>query len=67
VGKITLQLILLGAIFSLLALALDGTWGLLAGTARTWLATNVQRIVILRSIGGTVMIVLGILVLIQTQ
>ena len=67
VGKITLQLILLGAIFSLLALALDGTWGLLAGTARTWLATNVQRIVILRSIGGTVMIILGVLVLIQTQ
>jgi threonine/homoserine/homoserine lactone efflux protein len=64
-GKVILQLILLGAIFSLLALILDGTWGILAGTARNWLATNVQRIVFLRSAGGIVMVILGALVLIQ--
>ncbi len=64
-GKVIVQLILLGAVFSLLALVLDGTWGLLAGTARNWLATNVQRIVFLRSTGGIVMIILGVLVLIQ--
>ena len=66
-GKVILQLMLLGAIFSLLALVLDGTWGVLAGTARNWLATNVQRIVFLRSAGGVVMIVLGALVLIQIK
>jgi threonine/homoserine/homoserine lactone efflux protein len=64
-GKVIMQLILLGAIFSLLALILDGTWGILAGTARNWLATNVQRIVFLRSAGGIVMVILGALVLIQ--
>lgn len=66
-GKVIVQLILLGAIFALLAFICDGTWGILAGTARNWLATNVQRIVILRSIGGCVMVILGILVLIQIK
>lgn len=64
-GTVILQLILLGAIFALLAFVCDGTWGILAGTARNWLATNVQRIVILRSVGGVVMMILGALVLIQ--
>jgi threonine/homoserine/homoserine lactone efflux protein len=62
---VVFQLILLGVIFSLLALVCDGGWGLLAGTARIWLATDVRRIVILRSAGGLVMIVLGILVLVS--
>ena len=66
-GNVILQLILLGAIFALLALICDGTWGLLAGTARNWLATNVMRIVFLRSAGGIVMIILGALVLIQIK
>lgn len=64
-GTVILQLILLGAIFALLAFVCDGTWGILAGTARNWLARNVQRIVILRSVGGVVMMILGALVLIQ--
>jgi len=64
-GSVVFQLILLGVIFSLLALVCDGGWGLLAGTARIWLATDVRRIVILRTAGGLVMIVLGILVLVS--
>jgi threonine/homoserine/homoserine lactone efflux protein len=66
-GNIIAQLILLGAIFALLALICDGAWGLLAGTARTWLATNIRRIVALRVAGGLVMMVLGALVLIQIE
>ena len=66
-GKVVLQLIFLGAIFALLALICDGTWGILAGTVRQWLATNVMRIVLLRSAGGIVMIILGALVLIQIE
>ena len=66
-GKVVLQLIFLGAIFALLALICDGTWGILAGTVRQWLATNVMRIVLLRSAGGIVMIILGALILIQIE
>ena len=64
-GNVALQLIFLGAIFSLLAFISDGTWGLLAGTARQWLATDAKRLQKLRATGGIVMIILGISVLIS--
>jgi threonine/homoserine/homoserine lactone efflux protein len=63
-SHITGQLILLGAIFSILAFISDGSWGLLAGTARQWLATDPKRLERLRATGGTIMIILGISVLI---
>ena len=63
-GHVTGQLILLGAIFSILAFFSDGTWGLLAGTARQWLATDSNRLERLRSTGGAIMIILGISVLV---
>lgn len=64
-GNVALQLIFLGAIFSILAFISDGSWGLLAGTARQWLATDPKRLEKLRATGGTVMIILGITVLIS--
>ena len=63
-GQITSQLILLGAIFSGLAFISDGSWGLLAGTARAWLAKDPSRLEKLRATGGAIMIVLGISVLV---
>ena len=63
-GSVTAQLILLGAIFSILAFISDGSWGLLAGTARQWLATDPRRLEKLRATGGSIMIILGISVLI---
>jgi len=62
-GSITAQLILLGAIFSILAFICDGSWGLLAGTARQWLATGPARLEKLRAAGGFIMIALGLSVL----
>lgn len=59
-GSVTGQLILLGGVFAVLALFCDGTWGLLAGTARDWLATDSHRLEKLRSGGGTIMIILGL-------
>ncbi len=64
-GNVALQLIFLGAIFSILAFISDGSWGLLAGTARQWLATDPKRLEKLRATGGTVMVILGISVLIS--
>ena len=64
-GNVALQLIFLGAVFSVLAFISDGTWGLLAGTARQWLATDAKRLEKLRATGGIVMIILGISVLIS--
>ena len=62
-GHITAQLILLGAIFSALAFISDGSWGLLAGTARAWLAKDASRLVKLRATGGIIMCLLGLSVL----
>jgi threonine/homoserine/homoserine lactone efflux protein len=64
-GSVTAQLILLGAIFAILAFVSDGSWGMLAGTARNWLATDAKRLERLRATGGTIMIILGISVLIS--
>ena len=59
-GHITSQLILMGAIFAVLAFFSDGSWGVLAGTIRNWLATEIKRLVTMRVAGGCVMIVLGL-------
>ena len=62
-GNVTGQPLFLGALFSILAFISDGTWGLLAGTARAWLASDEKRLELLRVIGGCVMIILGLLVI----
>jgi len=64
-GNITSQLILMGAIFALLALLFDSGWGILAGTIRNWLATELKRLVLMRMTGGIVMIILGLLTLLS--
>ena len=65
-GNITGQLLFLGALFSLLAFFSDGSWGLLAGTAREWLAGDAGRLEKLRATGGCVMILLGASVILST-
>ena len=61
-GDVTLQLVVLGCIFSVMAFCSDGTWGMIAGTAREWLSSSTSRLVVLRTIGGCVMCTLGILI-----
>ena len=62
-GQVTAQLLFLGLVFAILAFLSDGSWGLLAGTARAWLATDERRLVALRTTGGIVMVILGLAVL----
>jgi threonine/homoserine/homoserine lactone efflux protein len=64
-GHVTMQLIFLGLVFCFLAFISDGSWGLLAGTARAWLATDNSRLERLRAAGGAIMILLGVAVLIS--
>lgn len=61
--QVTLQLIFLGLTFCVLAFLSDGMWGLLAGTARQWLAKSSHRLERLRALGGSIMIILGLAVL----
>jgi len=59
-NNVTQQLFLLGLIFCVIAFISDGTYGLLAGTAREWLASDVNRLIFMRRFGGSVMIGLGL-------
>lgn len=62
-GHISQQLVLMGVIFAVVAFFLDSSWGLLAGTARNWLASDAKRLILLRATGGIVIMILGILVI----
>lgn len=63
--NLTGQLLLMGATFAVLAIIGDGTWGLLAGTVREWMASSPMRLVLLRRLGGAVIILLGLFTLIS--
>jgi threonine/homoserine/homoserine lactone efflux protein len=58
-GHVPMQIIVLGAIFSAIALVSDSAWALAAGTARAWLASSPRRLELLGGTSGLVMIGLG--------
>ena len=63
-GSVTVQLLIFGLIFAALAILLDGSWAIIVGTSRDWFVTSRNRLVFLRTLGGVVMVILGVLVLI---
>ena len=64
-GQVILQMIFLAMIFFVIAVLSDGTWGIVAGTARHWLAGTPTRIEKISGAGGIVIIALGISVIIS--
>ena len=62
-GHVTLQLIVLGLIFATIAMCSDSTWGIAAGSAREWLIDSPRHLVTLRTVGGCVMLGLGVLII----
>ena len=64
-GQVILQMIFLAMIFFVIAVLSDGTWGIVAGTARHWLAGTPTRIEKISGAGGFVIIALGISVIIS--
>lgn len=64
IGHETVQLLVYGVIFSVMAFCSDATWGLIAGTAREWLSGSTRRLVTLRTTGACVMMALGTLIVV---
>jgi threonine/homoserine/homoserine lactone efflux protein len=64
-GNVTAQLLIFGCIFSVMAFLSDGTWGMIAGTAREWLSDSPRRLVTLRTVGACVMMTLGVIIVIS--
>jgi len=62
-GNVTVQLLAFGVMFSVMAFVSDGTWGVIAGTAREWLSGSATRLVTLRTVGACVMMTLGALII----
>lgn len=58
-GQVPLQMMVLGLVFTLVALVFDSLWALLAGAARTWFASSPRRLSAIRATGGGMMIGLG--------
>ncbi|MFC8593358.1 LysE family translocator [Streptomyces atroolivaceus] len=61
-GHVVVQMLLLGLVFSFIALASDSLWGLVAATGRDWFARSPQRLSLVGGVGGLTMIGLGVTV-----
>lgn len=59
-GRVPEQILLLGLVFSAIALICDNIWGFMAGTARTWFERSPDRLSKVGGIGGLAIIGIGI-------
>lgn len=64
VGSIAVQMVWFGVIFAVLAFFMDGMWAVIVGGSRDWFANSQSRLITLRTIGGLVMVLLGVLVIV---
>ncbi|WP_344394299.1 LysE family translocator [Streptomyces vastus] len=61
-GHVVAQMLLLGLVFNVIALASDSVWGLVAATAREWFARSPRRLSLVGGVGGLTMVGLGVTV-----
>jgi threonine/homoserine/homoserine lactone efflux protein len=61
-GPVVVQMLLLGLIFNVIAVASDTVWGLVAAAARDWFGRSPQRLATVGGVGGLTMIGLGVTV-----
>ncbi|MEV6838286.1 LysE family translocator [Streptomyces sp. NPDC051133] len=61
-GSVPVQMLLLGLVFNVIALASDSLWGLVASAARNWFARSPRRLSAVGGVGGLTMIGLGVTV-----
>lgn len=61
-GHVVVQMLVLGLVFNVIALASDSVWGLLASGGRDWFARSPRRLSLVGGVGGLTMIGLGVTV-----
>lgn len=59
-GHASVQMVVLGAIFAVIALASDTVWGLAAGAVRSWFARSARRLEFVGGAAGLTMVGLGV-------
>ncbi len=60
-GLVPAQMMVLGALFCVIAIVSDGAWAVLAARARSWLASDTRRLTLASAAGGLLMVALGLL------
>ncbi|MBG0561296.1 LysE family translocator [Actinoplanes aureus] len=59
-GNAGLQMVVLGAVFAVIALAMDSVWGVAAGAVRSWFARSARRLDLVGGVAGLTMVGLGV-------
>jgi len=59
-GHVPEQILLLGLVFSAIAIICDSIWGLAAGTFRSWFTRSPDRLQLIGGVGGLSIIAIGI-------
>ncbi|WP_338703632.1 LysE family translocator [Streptomyces sp. Q6] len=59
-GHSVVQMLVLGLVFNVIAIASDSAWGLAASTARSWFARSPRRLAAVGGTGGLAMVGLGV-------
>lgn len=59
-GHASLQMLVLSAVFAVIAFASDGAYGVLAGAVRAWFARSTRRLDLVGGVAGLTMIGLGV-------
>ncbi len=59
-GHASIQMVVLGAVFAAIALAMDSVWGVAAGVVRSWFARSERRLDLVGGAAGLTMIGLGV-------
>jgi threonine/homoserine/homoserine lactone efflux protein len=59
-GHVSVQIVVLGAVFAGIALLSDGAWALAAGTVRAWFTRSRRRLELIGGTSGLVMIGIGV-------
>lgn len=62
-GNPIIQMLFLGALFSVIGILSDSVYAVAAGQARNWLASSQQRLATFRGIGGLALTILGLYML----
>jgi threonine/homoserine/homoserine lactone efflux protein len=59
-GSLSGQILVLGLVFSVIALLCDNAWGLFAGAVREWFAKSPRRVELIGGIGGLAIMAVGV-------
>ena len=62
-SPVTVQILVLGRVFSAIALVCDSAWTLGAHRVRSWLATSPRRLTLMQGVGGVAIAAVGVAVL----